>query len=210
MHVVLRDAELLEVAAHRFPGDACLAQRCDGRARRALGELLAVFAEDQSVVDELGRRRAERLEEPAVQLLVRPVVEAADDVRDAEVRVVDDAREVVGRGAVLAQQRDSVEALAQLRAGLAVALLPLALADRAVLPGEPEPLEVADDLLFSARHVSLRIGVVDPEQHPVAETAVGDGAEGVTDVQGAGRTGCEADSLHRGPSLRAASTAPTG
>jgi hypothetical protein len=106
---------------------------------------------------------------------------------------------------------DHAEGLsASLRAGLAVALLSLALANRAVLPGEPEPLEIADDLLFSARHVSLRIGVVDPEQHPVAEAAVGDGAEGVTDVQGAGRTGCEADSLHRGPSLRAASTAPTG
>ena len=86
-------------------------------------------------------------------------------------------------------------------AGLAVALLPLALADRALLPGEPEPLEVADDLLLPARHVPLRIGVVDPQQHPVAEAAVGDGAEGVTDVQGAGRAGCETDSLHRVASL---------
>ena len=159
---------------------------------------------------EFGRRRAERLEESAVKLFIRPVVEAADDVRNAEVRVVDDAGEVIRRTAVLAQQRDSVETLAQLRAGLAVTLLSLALANRALLPGEPEPLEVSDDLLFSAGHVSLRIGVVDPEQHPVAEAAVGDGAEGVTDVQGAGRTGCEADSLHRGPSLRAESTAPTG
>src|SRR6185312_756364 len=194
----------------RFPGDAGFAERCDGCARCALGELLAVLAQDQSVVDEFGRRCAERYEEPAVQLFVRPMVEAADDVGDAEVRIVDNAREVVRRGAVLAEQRDSVEALAQLGAGLAVALLPLALADRAVLPGEAQPLEVSDDLLFSARHVSLRIGVVDPEQHPVAEATVGHGAECVTDVQGAGRTGCEADSLHRGPSLRAASTAPTG
>ena len=35
--------------------------------------------------------RAERLEEPAVQRLVRAMVVAADDVRDAEVDVVDDA-----------------------------------------------------------------------------------------------------------------------
>ena len=183
MHVVLRDAELLEIAADSFAGNAGVAQRCDGRAWRTLRELLAVLAEDQAVVHELGRRRAERLEQPAVQLLVRAMVEAADDVRDAEVRVVDDAREVVGRGAVLAEQRDPVEALAELGARLAVAVLPLALPDGPVLPGEPEPLQVADDLLLPARHVPLRVGVVDPQQHPVAEAAVGDRTEGVSHVQ---------------------------
>ena len=49
--------------------------------------------------------------ELAVELLVGPVVVAADDVRDPEVDVVDDARELVGRGAVLAQQRHALEAL---------------------------------------------------------------------------------------------------
>ena len=107
--VVLRHAELLEVAANRLAGDAGVAQRRDGRAGRALGELLAVLAEDQAVVDELGRRRAERLEQAAVQLLVRAMVEAAHDVRDPEVDVVDDAREVVGRGAVLAEERRAPE-----------------------------------------------------------------------------------------------------
>ena len=104
MHVVLRQAELLEVAAHGLGGDPCLPQRGDGRALGPLGELLAVLAEDQPVVDELGRLRAERLEQPPVELLVRPVVVAADDVRDAEVDVVDDAREVVGRRPVLAER----------------------------------------------------------------------------------------------------------
>ena len=57
VHVVLRDAELLEIAADGLAGDAGVAQRCDGRAGRTLRELLAVLAEDQAVVDELGRRR---------------------------------------------------------------------------------------------------------------------------------------------------------
>ena len=53
---------------------------------------------------------AERACEPAVQRLVRPVVVAADDVRDPEVDVVDDGRELVRGGAVLPEQRDAVEA----------------------------------------------------------------------------------------------------
>jgi hypothetical protein len=43
------------------------------------------------------------------------MVEAANDVRDAEVDVVDDAREVVRRGAVLAKQRDPVRSARRLR-----------------------------------------------------------------------------------------------
>ena len=138
------------------------------------------------------------------------MVEAANDVRDPEVCIVDDARKMIGRGAVLSDQRDPVEAIAELGAGLAVAVLPLALADRPLLPRQTEPLEVADDLLLPARHVSLRICVVDPQEHPVPEPAVGDGAEGVTDVQGSGRARCETDSLHLHSSLRAEPTEPTG
>ena len=86
-------------------------------------------------------------------------------------------------------------------AGLAVALLPLALAHRALVPLEPEPLEVAEDLLLPARHVARRIGVVDPQQHPVAEAAVGDRAERVADVERARRARSEAHPLHRAASL---------
>ena len=57
-------------------------------------------------MDVLGRFRAERLGQLAVQRLVRPVVVAADDVRDPEVDVVDDARELIRRRPVLAEQRD--------------------------------------------------------------------------------------------------------
>ena len=107
-----RQPELLQVRAHGLAGNAGIAQRGDRRSLGALRELLSVRSEDEAVVDELGRARAKRLEEPAVERLVRPVVVPANDVRDPEVEVVDDAREVVGRGAVLAHERDPVEAIA--------------------------------------------------------------------------------------------------
>ena len=69
---------------------------------------------------------------------------------------------------------------------------------------------LAADLGLYSNGVPLRVGVVDPQEHPVPERAVGDGAEGVTDVQGAGRARCEANSLHLRSSLRAGPTAPTG
>ena len=131
-----------------------------------------------------------------MQLLVGAVVVAAHDVRDPEVDVVHDACEVVGRRAVLAQKRHAVEALAQLPARLDVAFPPLALAHRPLVPLDSEPLEVAQQLLLTAGHVARRVGVVDPEQQPVAEAAVGDRAERVPDVQRAGRAGSEADLLH--------------
>jgi A/G-specific adenine glycosylase len=160
------------------------------------------------VVHELGWRCAERLEQPAMQLLVRPMVEAANDVRDAEVRVVDDAREMVCRGAILSEQRDPVEALTELCARLAVTVLPLALPDRPFFPREAEPFEVANDLLLPAGHVPLRVGVVDPQEHPVPEAAVGDRTEGVSHVQGARGAGCETDSLHRVASLESGPVEP--
>jgi A/G-specific adenine glycosylase len=108
---------------------------------------------------------------------------------------------VVRGGAVFAEERDPVETVAESGRCLAVAVLPFALSHGSLVPSEPEPLEVADDLLLAARDVSLRIGVVDPEEHPVAERAVGDGAEGVPDVERPGRAWSETDSLHLRPSL---------
>jgi hypothetical protein len=63
---------------------------------------------------------------PLVQLLVRPVVVPADDVRDPEVDVVDDRGEVVRRCPVLTDQRDPIEALRETSSGLAVPLETLA------------------------------------------------------------------------------------
>jgi hypothetical protein len=176
VHVVLRHAELLQVPADGFRGDPGFAQRRDRRALGTLGELLAVFAEDQAVMDELGRRRPERPEQPPVQLLVRPVVVPAHDVRDAEVDVVDNAREVVRGRPVVADERRAVEALAQLLPRLEVPLAPVALPHRPLVPVDPEPLQVAQQLVLAAGHVAGRVGVVYPQQHPVAERPVGDGA----------------------------------
>ena len=72
----------------------------------------------------------------------------------------------------------------------------LARAHRSLVPLHAEPLEVADDRLLAAGHVPGRIGVVDPQQQPVAERAVRDGAERVPDVERAGRAGREANAFH--------------
>ena len=197
MDVVPGQAELVEVAAHGLGGDPCLTQGPNRRPLGALGELLAVGSEDQPVVDELRRRRAQGLEQPPVEVLVRPVIVAADDVGDPEVHVVHDAGQVVGRRAVLADERDPVEALAERGRGLEVALAPLALAHRAIVPRDPKPLEVPKQFLLTAGDVARRVGVVDPQQQPVAEGAVGNCAERVTHVQRPGRAWSETHPLHR-------------
>src|SRR6478672_4457977 len=202
--VVLRQAELLEVAAHGGTRYAGLPQRGDGRTGCACRQLLAVLAEDQPVVDELRRVGAERLDQPSVQGLVGTVVEAAHDVRDAEVDVVDDAGEVVRRAAVLAQQRDAVEAVAERGARLTVSLRALALAHGAGVPFDPEPLQVGDELGLAARNVPRGIRVVDAQQHPVAQLPVRDGAESVADMQRTGGARSETHPLHLRPSLESA------
>ena len=115
-----------------------------------LGELLAVLAEQEPVVDHLGQLAAERARDPLLHLLVRPVVGAADDVGDAEVEVVDDGRELIGGGAVRARQRRPGEPDRPVRVAdragfererrcLGVTLGPLALPDRPLVPADPEP-----------------------------------------------------------------------
>jgi hypothetical protein len=135
------------------------------------------------------------------------VVVPANDVRDPEVDVVDHAREVVRRRPVLADERRPVEALAELRGRLDVPRSPLALAGRAFVPREPEPVEVFEQRLFPTRDVAGGVGVVDPQQQPVAERAVRDGAERVAHVQRAGRARSEAHLLRA--IIHAASVSPT-
>ena len=150
MDVVARHPQLLQVRAHRGGRKAEIAQRGDRRSCRPLGELLPVLAEDQPVVDVLGRSRPERLVEATMEILVGPVVVAPVHVRDPEVGVVDHAREMVGRGAVLAEKRDAVEAVRSDPLGrLPVAVLAGALANRPLVPGDPEPREVVEDRLVS-------------------------------------------------------------
>ena len=108
-----------------------------------------------------------------VQLLVRPVVRAADHVRDLEVDVVDDAREVERRRAVVAPEHHSLEALRQ--PGLARRLeMPRgarALPDRPLVPVDAEPPQILEHASSPPGEVPGGIGVVDPQQQPVAEIA---------------------------------------
>jgi hypothetical protein len=70
----------------------------------------------------------------------------------------------------------------ELLARLAVALRSFALADRPFVPVQSEPPQVGDDRLLPARNGPGRVGVVDPQEHPIAERTVCDGAERVPDV----------------------------
>ena len=141
-----------------------------------------------------------------VQLLVRPVIRAADDVRDAEVDVVDDGREMERRRAVVAPEHHAVEPLRQRRLlrRRQMALGALALPHRPLVPLDAEPAQVLDDRLLSARDVARGIGVVDPQQEPVAEAAVRDGAQRVADVERPGRARSEPHAHHQ--SVAAASS----
>ena len=146
----------------------------------------------------LGRGRPESLVQAPVDGLVRPVVVAADHVGDAEVAVVDHAGELVGGGAVLADERDAVEPRhPELLRRFTVSLATLRLANRPLVPLHAQPLQVVENRLLAARHVSGRVGVVDPKQQPVAEAAVGDGRQRVPDVQRPGRARREANASHR-------------
>ena len=138
-----------------------------------------------------------------VQLLVRPVIRAADHVGDPEVDVVDDAREVERRRAVVAPEHHALETLRAARPRAP----PRGDARRArsAAPGlRPRRCRASARSSTIASSppgdVPRRVGVVDPQQHPVAEAAVRDRAQRVADVQRPGRAGCEPDAGH-GPSL---------
>src|SRR3954452_16976145 len=196
--VVARNPELLQVGAHGSGRKPEIAARSDGCPGRALGELLAVLAQDQPVVDVLRRKGAESLVKTTMKRLVRPVVVAAVHVGDPEVDVVDDTRQVVRRRSVLPQKRRAIEAVGpDLLGRLAIAPLPPALADWALLPVDPEPAEVLEDRRLAPRDVAGGIRVVDPEQHPVPGAPIDDRAQGIANVKGAGGAGCETDANHR-------------
>ena len=203
LHVVPRQAELLEVGAHRLGRIAGIAQRRDGRALGPLRQLLAVVSDDEAVVDDVRRLRAERAVQIGVQLLVRPVIGAANHVRDPEVDVVDDAREMKGRRAVARARAARPGRPARRPAACAASRWRSARSLCRTGPSSqatPSQREIGDDRLLAARNVPRRVGVVDPQQQVVAEAAVGDGAQRVADVERSGRAGREPDASH-GPSL---------
>src|SRR5829696_8390972 len=196
MHVVPGQPELLQVRANGLGGKPLVTQRRNRRAGRALRELSSVRPEHEPVVDVFRRLRRERSVERAVERLVRPVVVPADHVRDREVDVVHDARELIGRRPVVAQERYALEPLGQVCRGRAVSLLTLALPDRPLVPFDAEPPQVLEDRLLAAGDVPCGVGVVDPQQHLAPEVPVGDGAERVSDVKRARRARSEADTRH--------------
>ena len=73
-------------------------------------------------MDHLGQLTAERARDPPLELLVRTMVGAADHVRDPEVEVVGDGRELVRRRPVRTEQRHAAEAERAVRVPLGPAV----------------------------------------------------------------------------------------
>ena len=140
-------------------------------------------------MDHLGRLRTERLVQGGVQLLVGAVIRTADHMRDLVVHVVDDARQVEGRRAFVAPQHHAVETLRQpgRPRRFEMTLRAVALADGPIVPVDAEPAQVLEDRLLTPGQVAGGVGVVDAEQHPIAEPPVRDSAHRVADVQRPGR-----------------------
>ena len=118
------------------------------------------------------------------------MVGAANDVSDLEVMIVDHAREVIGRAPVRPEERRAPEAERAVRIqlprhgrGLAVPVRTFALANRSVVPGDSDPVEVGEDLLDGALDLPGAVGVVDPEQEPVAPAPVRHGGQGAAEME---------------------------
>ena len=204
-----RKAKLLQVGAQGRSRDPLVTEVGDGRVPVPLGELLAVLAEEQSVMDDLRQCAADRQGDPALRRLVRPVVRAANHVRDAEAEVVRHGRELIGRATVGTEERHPVEPersigvarRAPFRLGTGsrrgVDVGPLALPDGALVPGDSEPTEVIEDGRFTAGHRAGRVGVVDAQDERTAalvrEAAIGDRREGVSEMERPRRARCEAN-----------------
>ena len=133
-----------------------------------------------------------------MELLVRSMIGAPNHVRDREVVIIDDACEMERRRAVVAPEHYAVKTLFDTRRSrrVEVALRPLALPDRPLVPGDAEPGEIVQDRLLAAGNVSRGIGVVDAKKEPIAEPPVRDCAERVPDVQRPGGARREADPRH--------------
>ena len=202
MHVVHGQPQLVEIGAHRATRDAFVAQIRDRRVPVPLGELLPILAKDQPVMDHLGQLRAQSTRDRLVQREIRPVVGAADDVRDAELEIVDNGRELVGRCAVLAQERRTrlgnephrpvrrVGRGARLEHPLGRGRVDgpaVALADRSLVPPDLEPSEIGEHGALPTRDGARRVGVIQAQDElpatGICERTVRDGVERIADVQ---------------------------
>ena len=109
--VAVAPAEPHEIVAQRGRQIAHLAVGLDAERAVALRQLGAVGPVDQRHVREDRHLPAHGRVDLRLARGVGQVVDAADDVRDLHVVVVDDDGEIVGRGAVAAQDDEVVELL---------------------------------------------------------------------------------------------------
>ena len=209
-----RKIELLEVGAHGLRRDTFVAEVCHGGGAVALRELLAVRSDQEPVVDVLGRLRTEGTCQRPVELGVRQMVAAPDDVRDRELRIVHHRGEVVRGAAVRPQQGRIALALEpdrtaivvrmtlleQSRGGIAVESESLALPERPLVPDHAQPFEIAQDAGLGLGIDPSDIGVVDPQGERagalVGEAPVRDRGQRRAEMESPGRTGREAHSDH--------------
>jgi A/G-specific adenine glycosylase len=91
--------------------------------------------------------------------------------------------------------------MAEALGGLAVARAAVALPDGAIVPLDPEPAEIVDDRLLTAREIAGGVGVVDSQQHPIGEGAVRHRPEGIAYVKRAGGARRIAHSSHSEPKV---------
>ena len=211
LDVVLGHPQLVQVRPHGARRKALVSKLGDRGVPVPLRELLAVRPEHEPVVDHLGQLTAHRARDPLLELEVRAVIRPADDVRDPEVEVVDDGRELVRRGpvgpqegrAVPCEADGAVVALGAARgqrplSGLGVERSSLALAHRALVPLDPEPGQVVEDRLLAACDRPGRVGVVDTKDERasalVGEAPVRDRRQRISDVERARGARREADS----------------
>ena len=235
-------AEEDEVIGQGLGQEAFTLVLLDGDAAVALGELGPVGPQDERHVAEPRRLQAEGFVEDDLFRRVADVVVAPEDVGDAEVGVVDDAGEVVGRRAVrldhdlvldrlrldgdpavdevlvsdrpagLDLEEDSVAVLVGLALGHelrglgAVDIEPPALEDGLLVPVEPQPLEVLEDLVEESRFGPFQVGVFDAEQEFPPGMAgvepVEDGRPGAPDMEEARRAGGKSYTNHASLALR--------
>ena len=196
--VVLWEPELVEVGARRCGRDAFGAELAHRRVVVPLRELLAVITQKQPVMQHLRKPAAERVRHPTLNLLVRPVVGAAEDVGDTQLEVVGDGGQLIRRASILAGKRDAAEAdrpvvvvhgpvLQRPPDRVGVQSRPFALSQRPFIPCDAEPAQILENRLLTAGDVARRIGVVDSkDEHAAARVgkgAVGDGTERVAQMQ---------------------------
>lgn len=125
-------------------------------------------------MDDLRQLAPERTRDPLLHTLIRTMIRPSDDVGYPERKIIDDARQLIGGGAIRSDKGDAVEAhravfvaygtgLERTRCGLGVAAALLTLTYRPLIPANAEPAKVAEDACLPFLGSAARIGVVDSQ-----------------------------------------------